>query len=345
VFFDEPFFSQRKRTPSKVPPKAPSKSCPPVSRVFNNSRYKNGALKISFLSESVNEPIISPHYTAESSQQYFEQCFEIIQKLGEGSFGEVFKVRNKEDGKLYAVKRSRERFNGEWDRRKKLDEVEKHERLSYHPNCVKFHRAWEERLHLFIQTELCLMSLSNYCDMHGKMSERRIWRVLYDVVKGLKHLHDNRLCHLDIKPANIFLSQDGVTCKLGDFGLVVSADSGFTEALEGDSCYVAPELLEGRFSMAADIFSLGISLLELVCDLELPSDGPSWQALRTGHLPQEFIKGLSPSLVSLLSQMMSHDPSTRPTVDDLLAHRSLKIVHYTQPVVHLANRIVSYLLV
>lgn len=68
---------------------------------------------------------------------------------------------------------------------------------------------------------------------------------------------------------------------------------GYRGALEGDSCYVAPELLEGRFSPAADIFSLGISLLELACNLELPSSGCTWHALRGGHLPEEFIIGTS----------------------------------------------------
>ena len=74
------------------------------------------------------------------------------------------------------------------------------------------------------------------------------------VIQGLKHLHDNRLCHFDIKPANIFLGQDGVTCKLGDFGLCMSIDQGFTDATEGDAKYVAPELLQGRFGTEADIF-------------------------------------------------------------------------------------------
>lgn len=87
-----------------------------------------------------------------------------------------------------------------------------------------------------------IFSLSGYCDQYGKLPERKIWRVLYDIAKvglgfrwlltcglgmfqALKHLHDNRLCHMDVKPANIFLSQDGYNCKLGDFGLVVSIDS------------------------------------------------------------------------------------------------------------------------
>ena len=55
--------------------------------------------------------------------------------------------------------REREKAIIFFGRRKKLDEVEKHEQLPPHPNCVRFYRAWEERLHLYIQTELCLMKL------------------------------------------------------------------------------------------------------------------------------------------------------------------------------------------
>lgn len=77
--------------------------------------------------------------------------------MGEGSFGEVYKVRSRDDGRLYAVKKSRQRFRGQWDRRQKLTEVEKHERLPSHPNCIRFYRAWEERQYLYIQTELCEM--------------------------------------------------------------------------------------------------------------------------------------------------------------------------------------------
>ena len=65
----------------------------------------------------------------------------------------------------------------------------------------------------------------------------------------------------------------------------------FFDASEGDSHYIADELLKGRFSTAADIFSLGISLLELACDLELPSGGEGWHSLRNGELTKYFVKG------------------------------------------------------
>ena len=76
-------------------------------------------------------------------------------------------------------------------------------------------------------------------------------------VQGLKHMHDHRLCHLDIKPANAFLAEDGFTCKLGDFGLCTSVDQGFVDAMEGDARYLAPELMNHQFGKAADIFRYG----------------------------------------------------------------------------------------
>lgn len=332
-FFHPPTFSQRKKTPLRQPPKAPAKTCPPVSRVFTNQRqWTEGPCLISFTSNSRTESLTSPHYISGSQESYFEQCFEILSKLGEGSFGEVFKVRSKDDGKYYAIKRSRQRFKGKWDRRHKLDEVEKHERLPPHVNCVRFYRAWEERQHLYIQTELCLMSLSEYADIYGKIPENRLWSIILDLSQGLKHLHDNRLCHLDIKPANIFIGLDSFTCKLGDFGLVVSMDNGFREATEGDACYIADEILKGRFSSAADIFSLGISLLELACDLELPSGGESWHMLRRGCLPRRFTEGLSSSLVELLSQMMHPDPECRPSVNYILKHSRVRRARLIRPV-------------
>ena len=78
-------------------------------------------------------------------------------------------------------------------------------------------------------------------------------------LQGLKHLHDNRLCHFDIKPANIFIGRDGTRCKLGDFGLCVSLDERLTEAMEGDAVYMAPELMQGNFGKPADVFRSVIS--------------------------------------------------------------------------------------
>lgn len=64
-----------------------------------------------------------------------------------------------------------------------------------------------------------------------------------------------------------------------------------SSADEGDSKYLAPEMLDGRIGKAADIFSLGITLLELACDLDLPKNGVGWQQLRHGQLPEHMMNG------------------------------------------------------
>ena len=166
---------------------------------------------------------LSTNYDETRTESYFHQCFTIEDKIGSGSFGDVFKCVSKDDGKLYAIKKSRERYKGKSDRERKLQEVAKHEQLPKHPNLVQFYKAWEENGYLYIQTELCECNLTEYLDNdEHQINETLIWDFLADLLSALKHLHDRDLIHLDIKSENIFLSKDRFF-KLGDFGLVVSA--------------------------------------------------------------------------------------------------------------------------
>ncbi|CAG2248043.1 PKMYT [Mytilus edulis] len=145
-FQDVQTFSTKKAkgTPrDSLPPRPPVKSAPPVSRIFPHRPVERAQI-VSFRSQHSNGSFLG-NSSNNDRNLYFEQEFEIICKIGMGSFGEVYKVKSKEDGKLYAVKRSHERFRGDADRRRKLEEVAKHETLPPHPNCVTFYRAWEEK--------------------------------------------------------------------------------------------------------------------------------------------------------------------------------------------------------
>uniref|UniRef100_A0A8C5QY02 Membrane-associated tyrosine- and threonine-specific cdc2-inhibitory kinase n=1 Tax=Leptobrachium leishanense TaxID=445787 RepID=A0A8C5QY02_9ANUR len=327
----EQSFSLKKRGRSlcyTLPPRPPVKSIPPISRIFPNrqrSWSQPRPQSVSFCTP-LTAPPASKLYDLSKGETFFKQCFQSICKLGRGSFGEVYKVRSREDDCLYAVKRSVSPFRGESDRQRKLQEVRKHERVGQHPNCVHFVRAWEEKSLLYLQTELCACSLQQYSEeLPNPLPPHQVWNFTCDLLRGLKHLHDRNLLHLDIKPANVFMSFSGV-CKLGDFGLMVELDGsdGGGEAQEGDPRYMAPELLDGMFGKAADVFSLGMTLLEVSCNMELPKGGEGWQLLRQGHLPTEFTSDLPPDFLKVLSAMLDPDHRRRATVDWLLSLPSIQ---------------------
>ena len=305
-------------------PKSPVKSAPPVSRVFSHRNcVSEKPLAVSFRAannDTTDSVLCSKFYNSNSSDLYFEQCFVIEKKLGEGSFGEVMQVKSRDSNQRYAVKRSRKKFRNDSDRRRNLDEVRKHEKLPLHPNCVRFIKAWEERQRLYIQTELCSMSLHCYLQKYHNIPIFFIWKYLIDLLHGLQHIHSFGFVHFDVKPANIFLGEDG-SCKIGDFGLVLDCINDKAEdAREGDNKYMAPELLNGVFSAKADVFSLGIAILEMCCDLDLPCSGLSWQLLRSGYLPYECSILIPEQLRSIIVWMMAPDCDQRPTVIEILNH-------------------------
>lgn len=343
-FTEAQTFSTKKArgTPREcLPPRPPVKSAPPLSRVFGH-RLRQKALPVSFRRVQNQICLMNPNYDASNKELYFNQCFEVVSKIGAGSFGEVYKVKSKTDGQYYAVKESREAFRGESDRKRKLEEVAKHEKVCHHPNCVKFIHAWEEQGKLYLQTELCKTSLYDFAEKNHNIPETLIWKYLVDLLMAVKHLHNHNLVHMDIKSENIFLSFNDV-CKLGDFGLVLDLSKSYDllDAQEGDPKYLAPELLEGKFGKPADIFSLGMTILELSSDLDLPRGGEGWHLLRNGKIPEEFLQGRSFDLKYVIRQMLDHDPNSRPSVDQLLAFPCIRKVYKKRVREYVINNVVS----
>uniref|UniRef100_G1RED0 Membrane-associated tyrosine- and threonine-specific cdc2-inhibitory kinase n=1 Tax=Nomascus leucogenys TaxID=61853 RepID=G1RED0_NOMLE len=308
----EPGFSlKRPRGLSRsLPPPPPAKGSIPISRLFpprTPGWHQLQPRRVSFRGEA-SKTLQSPGYDPSRPESFFQQSFQRLSRLGHGSYGEVFKVRSKEDGRLYA------------DRARKLAEVGSHEKVGQHPCCVRLEQAWEEGGILYLQTELCGPSLQQHCEAWGaSLPEAQVWGYLRDTLLALAHLHGQGMKHLDVKPANIFLGPRG-RCKLGDFGLLVElGTAGAGEVQEGDPRYMAPELLQGSYGTAADVFSLGLTILEVACNMELPHGGEGWQQLRQGYLPPEFTAGLSSELHSVLVMMLEPDPKLRATAEALLA--------------------------
>lgn len=105
--------------------------------------------------------------------------FVIIDKIGEGSFGTVYKVRSKEDGKLYAIKVLK-RTSANLEVR--YAEAFQLERLGNHPNIIKYFGAWDEKDHVFMQLELYDTSLDKYARSNHQICEDQLWDILCDML-------------------------------------------------------------------------------------------------------------------------------------------------------------------
>ncbi|KAG7661976.1 SWE1 [[Candida] subhashii] len=227
-----------------------------------------------------------------------------IKAIGKGEFSVVFECLFQEE--KFAIKRSKQPVIGKLETKTILREIEALRALTSVNNTktngqgevveeeegreylVYFIEAWEFNNYYYIMTEYCeggtlfefFEDNKNY-----KIDEFRIWKILIEILQGLKFIHSKNYLHLDIKPANIFITFEG-NLKIGDFGLATKLpilEKDFD--LEGDRNYIAPELINDKiYTPFADIFSLGLIILEMAANIILPDNGTPWRKLRSGDL-------------------------------------------------------------
>ena len=216
--------------------------------------------------------------------------------------------------KVYAVKKVRLPYFGQKEREAKLREVAVLEAVRDRENVLQIFDHWEQNGHLYIQTEYCdeggLDKFLKKAGEHGRLDDFRIWKILLEAAQGLRYVHDAGFIHLDLKPANIFVTYEG-HLKIGDFGMAASWPAPKGIEGEGDREYMGPEILQGKYDKPADIFALGLIVLEIACNVFLPDNGPIWVALREGDM------SVVPSLTAGEANALVRDSSGMPVVTDL----------------------------
>mmetsp|Transcript_115064 Transcript_115064/g.229123 ORF Transcript_115064/g.229123 Transcript_115064/m.229123 type:complete len:531 (-) Transcript_115064:34-1626(-) len=273
----------------------------------------------------------------------FTREFENAAVVGSGHFSVVYRARNRIDNQEYAIKRTKQPLaRGAQRRQAMLHEALALASVAIDSSCpyiVRYFSSWIEEGRLFIQTELCegslkdgLVSLRKRRPDDPRMDEKELAAVIRDVCMGLGVLHGKNLVHLDVKPENILVKrvlptpsrQRGQSRihKIADLGLATAAiGSGCDEISEGDSRYLAREVLQGQIHdlPKADVFSLGLMCYELATNpRELPCNGDDWHRLRDGQLEQQAASHLSKGLFCLLQQMVGPVAAERPPCAEIL---------------------------
>ncbi|RPB16557.1 kinase-like protein [Morchella conica CCBAS932] len=190
--------------------------------------------------------------------------------------------------KMYAVKKSKSAVLSTHGRARRMEEVDILRELGENDHVIKFVESWEENGHLYIQTEYCENGgLDKFLSQHGhkgRLDEFRVWKVLVELCLGLQHIHNSGFMHLDLKPANVLISFNG-TLKISDFGMAARWPAIRGLEREGDRGYIAPEVINSaKYDKPVDIFALGLTIIEVAGNENLPPNGPDWQRLRDGDI-------------------------------------------------------------
>uniref|UniRef100_A0A2K5YCF9 Mitogen-activated protein kinase kinase kinase kinase n=1 Tax=Mandrillus leucophaeus TaxID=9568 RepID=A0A2K5YCF9_MANLE len=192
--------------------------------------------------------------------------YDLLQRLGGGTYGEVFKARDKATGDLVALKMVKMEPDDDVSTLQKEILILK---TCRHANIVAYHGSYLWLQKLWICMEFCgAGSLQDIYQVTGSLSELQISYVCREVLQGLAYLHSQKKIHRDIKGANILINDAGEV-RLADFG--ISAQIGATLARRlsfiGTPYWMAPEVaavaLKGGYNELCDIWSLGITAIEL----------------------------------------------------------------------------------
>ncbi|XP_062129625.1 serine/threonine-protein kinase hippo [Drosophila sulfurigaster albostrigata] len=263
----------------------------------------------------------------ESLLQPPEKVFDIMYKLGEGSYGSVYKALHKESSSIVAIKL----VPVESDLHEIIKEISIMQQCDS-PYVVRYYGSYFKQYDLWICMEYCgAGSVSDIMRLRKKtLTEDEIATILSDTLKGLVYLHLRRKIHRDIKAANILLNTEGYA-KLADFGVAGQLTDTMAKrnTVIGTPFWMAPEVIEEiGYDCVADIWSLGITALEMAEGKPPYGDIHPMRAIFM--IPQKPPPSFrepdrwSTEFIDFVSKCLVKDPDERATATELLEHEFIR---------------------
>ncbi|XP_006891953.1 PREDICTED: serine/threonine-protein kinase 36 isoform X1 [Elephantulus edwardii] len=248
--------------------------------------------------------------------------YHVLEMIGEGSFGRVYKGRRKYSAQIVALKFIPKLGRSEKELRNLQREIEIMRGLR-HPNIVHMLDSFETDKEVVVVTDYAEGELFQILEDDGKLPEDQVQAIAAQLVSALYYLHSHRILHRDMKPQNILLAKGG-GIKLCDFGFAraMSTNTMVLTSIKGTPLYMSPELVEERpYDHTADLWSVGCILYELAVGT------PPFYTTSIFELVSLILKDpvrwpstMSPCFKNFLQGLLTKDPQQRLSWPDLLHH-------------------------
>ena len=246
--------------------------------------------------------------------------YELLEKIGEGGMGIVYKAKCHLLNRYVAVKILKKELSQDKEIVARFKrEANSVARLS-HPNIVNVYDVGEENNINFIVMEYVNgKTLKQVIKENGRLSFEKTLDVAFQIAKALECTHKNNIIHRDIKPDNILITEDNLV-KVTDFGIAKvekSATITNSNKIMGSVHYFSPEQAKGKLvDCRTDIYSLGIVMYEMVTG-RVPYDAQSSVAIAIMHInqpliaPKEIFADIPENINQVILRALEKEPINR----------------------------------
>lgn len=286
--------------------------------------------------------------------------YEVLEVLGEGSYGSVYKGLNKEEKKIIAIKIIPIEFSNQSESKELMKEIEFLKKsqspyiVGYHSSFILNDKTTDEVRNLSASSDLTsrLCIIMDFCEAGSvsdlmqatrmTLAEEELQVIVSCVVLGLESLHKCKIIHRDIKAGNILLTRTGIA-KVADFGVSCQLNTmqSKRDTAIGTPYWMAPEVIEkGSYNEIADVWSLGISCIEMA-EGEPPFSNlhPMRALFVIPKKPPPTVKepeDWSNSFNNFLAECLKKESTARPTMSELKTHPFLNAT--IEGMKHLTNQ-------